>query len=283
MYMLDEGTLQEEKIRFWRDGYVVVRSMFSRAEMAIVGRRVASIPAMNARVEHLRAQQARGAHPSFETIFVWNDVTGEDLFAKIGRSYKLLDRLSHYYEDDVYGYHNKIALKYPGIVGFRPHQDYAYWMHYGCRFPEAHAAFIAIDPASQENGCLQLMPRSHLLGTLPHAAWDEDTGSDSGVRKEVLAELLAKGYELIPIETQPGDVVLFHGNTLHGSADNRSSAPRVAMVATMNTRGNSPDPRHNRPGHPYWSQQARVYQPITESDLDLPLPDFGKRFSQEAQ
>lgn len=281
--MLDTRVLDTEKLRFWRDGFVVVREMFTRDEMHIVRRKIAGIAEMNTRVERLRAQQARGEHPSFETIFVWNDVTGEDLFAKIGRSYKLLDRLSHYYEDDVYGYHNKIALKYPGIAGFRPHQDHAYWMHYGCRFPEAHAAFIALDPATRDNGCLKLMPRSHLLGTLAHGPWSDGNGSDDGVRPNVLQELLASGYELTPVETQPGDVILFHGNTIHGSDDNRSTMPRLAMVATMNTRRNSPDPRRNRPGHPYWSHQERVTSAITENDLALPLPDFTKRFSRDPE
>ena len=36
-------------------------------------------------------------------------------------------RLSYFYDDELYDYHNKIALKYPGIVGFRGHQDHAYW------------------------------------------------------------------------------------------------------------------------------------------------------------
>lgn len=276
-HVLDPATLQAEKIQFWQQGYVVVRQMFTRDEMAIVKRKITQIHEMNARVEHLRAQQALGEHPSFETIFVWNDVTGEDLFAKVGRSYKLLDRLSHYFDDDVYGYHNKIALKYPGIVGFRPHQDHAYWRGYGCRFPEAHAVFIAIDAATEQNGCLRLIPRSHLLGTLPHGSFG-GRGSDDGVLPDALQEVLDGGYELVPIAAEPGDVILFHGNTIHGSNDNGSDQPRVAMIATMNTRRNSPDPRLNRPGHPYWSHQPRVTEPLTEADLDRPLPNFKLRY-----
>ncbi|MCA9681194.1 MAG: phytanoyl-CoA dioxygenase family protein [Myxococcales bacterium] len=279
--MLDENTLQAEKLRFWREGYVIVRGMFSADEMAVVKRKVAEIAVMNARVEHLRARQSLGEHPSFETIYVWNDVEGNDIFAKVGRSHKILDRLSHYYDDDVYDYHNKISLKYPGIVGFRPHQDYAYWRDYGCPFPEAHAVFIAIDAATRANGCLELMPRSHLLGTLPHASWSA-RGSDHGVAPEVLRQLLDAGYQFIAIEAEPGDAILFHGNTIHGSGDNDSPEPRVAMIATMNTRANSPDPARNKPGHPYWTKQVRVRAPITEADLALPLPDFDKRHGSEA-
>ena len=275
--MLEPDALNREKLQFWREGYVLVRGMFTSEEMALVKAKVAQIDAMNARVEHLRARQAEGSHPSFETIFVWNDVEGEDLFARVGRSYKLLDRLSHYYDDDVYDYHNKISLKYPGIVGFRPHQDYAYWRDYGCPFPEAHAAFISIDRATQANGCLRVVPRSHLLGTLEHGSWSA-RGSDHGVQPERMQALLDAGYSFTPIETAPGDVVLFHGNTIHGPEDNNSDQPRLAMIATMNTRRNSPDPRLNKPGHPYWSRQQRVHDPITSADLERPLPDFELRY-----
>lgn len=276
--MLDEVMLIEEKLAFWRRGYVVVRGMFTRDEMAIVKRKVMSIDAMNQRVEGLKMSQARGEHPSFETIFVWNDVDGSDLFAKVGKSYKILDRLSCYYEDDVYDYHNKIALKYPGIVGFRPHQDHAYWRAYGCRFPEAHAVFIAIDDTDRENGCLEIMPESHLLGTLPHGMWSAGSGSDDGVEPAVMQELIATGYQMVPIEMQAGDAVLFHGNTIHGSGDNHSDASRIAMIATMNTRKNSPIAALNRSGHPYYSHQSRVFDAIVEADLDRPLPDFKMRF-----
>jgi len=274
--MLDQATLASEKLHYWRNGHVVVRGMFSPAEMAVVRQRIHAVAAMRARVDHLRALQAQGEHPSFETIFVWNDVLGDDVFAKLGRSDKLLDRLSFYYDDDVYGYHNKIVLKLPGVVGFRPHQDHAYWQGYGCRFPEAHAVYIAIDEATRSNGCLQLVPRSHLLGVLPHGAWS-GRGSDNGVLPEVMQGLYADGYRLEPIEARPGDAILFHGQTIHASDDNTSEQPRLAMIATMNTRNNSPDPAKNRPGHPYWSHQPRITAPITAADLDLPLPRFDLR------
>lgn len=279
---LDPTSLLAEKLHFWQHGYVIVRQAFTPAEMEVVHQKIRSIEAMNQRVEHVRKIQSQGEHPSFETILVWNDVARDDLFAKVGRSYKLLDRLSYYFDDDVYGYHNKISLKYPGIVGFRPHQDYAYWKDYGCRLPEAHAVFISIDRAPHENGCLRLMPRSHLLGTLPHRTWSGQRGSDNGVEPDVLQGLFDRGYELMPIETEPGDIILFHGHTIHGSNDNLSDKPRLAMIATMNTRRNSPDPRFNRPGHPYWTHQIRVHASITEADLALDLPDFALHFKNDA-
>ena len=88
------ATLHLQKMQYWRNGYVVVRKVFSAKEMAVVKQVVMQTTAMNERVTQLRGLQQAGEHPSFRTIFVWNDVDGHDIFAKVGKSYKILDRLS---------------------------------------------------------------------------------------------------------------------------------------------------------------------------------------------
>lgn len=120
-----------EKILFWQNGYFIVRNVFTEDEMRIVKNKILSINEMNDRVNLIRNMILNKEHPSFSTIFVWNDTDGNDIFAKIGKSPKILDRMSNIFDDDIYCYHNKIALKYPGIVGFNPHQDYNYWNKMG--------------------------------------------------------------------------------------------------------------------------------------------------------
>jgi ectoine hydroxylase-related dioxygenase (phytanoyl-CoA dioxygenase family) len=184
--------------------------------------------------------------------------------------------MSQIYDDDVYCYHNKITLKYPGIVGFNPHQDYYYWNEFGVPYPEAHAAFVAIDECTLENGCLQIIPKTHFLGTLPHDNWGKGD-SDNGIKKDVYLSLLKLDYKPIPIIMEPGDVVFFHGNTIHLSNDNNSDKSRIAMLVTLNTKKASPLSSKNI-GHPYYKKHERVYDSIVESDLNLPLPDFKKNY-----
>ena len=79
------------------------------------------------------------------------------------------------------------------------------------------------------------MNRSHLLGTVPHGHWGHSAGypgSDKGVDPRTWENLLANGYGLTPIELEPGDMLLFTGNTIHGAADNLSDRSRLAMIAT---------------------------------------------------
>ena len=264
--------LVEEKATYWAEGYVVVRQVFTPDEMAFVRDVVQSTAKMQSRVATLREKQAAGEKPAFSTIFTWNDVDAKDIFAKVGKSHKILDRLSCFFNDDVYDYHNKIVLKYPGIVGFRPHQDYWYWHKVGVNFPEASAVYIAIDEATQDNGCLQVVPRSHLLGLLNHSMANHP---DSGIEPDTFAALLATGYESVPVPLRSGDAIFFTGQTIHLSDDNRSNKSRIAMIATMNTRHASPDEAlTRRSGHPTWSHQERCTSRITKADVKLPLPDF---------
>ena len=69
-----------------------------------------------------------------------------------------------------------------------------------------------------------------------------------------------------PLELESGDMVLFHCNTLHASDDNRSDEPRIALLGCFNTRHNSP---YITSGHPGFSVQERIVDPITAADLDV--------------
>jgi len=251
-----------EKIHFWREGYIVVKGVFTSEEMNIVRQKIIQQPIFNDRVKSVISKQTNGEHPSFHTISVWNDTDGVDIYSKIGKSYKILDRMSNIFDDDVYCYHNKIALKYPGIVGFNPHQDYYYWNLSGVPFPESHAAFIAIDECTIENGCLQVVPKSHLLGLLPHDNWGRGD-SDNGIKSDVYESLFNKGYSPVPMIMEPGDVCFFHGNTIHLSDDNNSKSSRLAMLVTLNTKRASPIMGKNIYRHPYYTHQTRVFDNIT--------------------
>jgi ectoine hydroxylase-related dioxygenase (phytanoyl-CoA dioxygenase family) len=216
-----------------------------------------------------KERSAGETRPSFETIYVWNDTAGNDAFAKATRSHKIIDRLQAIFGDEVYVYHNKIALKYPGVVGFSYHQDYWYWYQMGNLFPDMCTAMIAIDRHTQANGCLTLVEGSHRAGRLEHVY--RDGVSDSGVDPERLAQL-RKTMPEVPIELEIGDIVIFHCNTLHASADNHSTESRIGLLGCYNTKHN--DPYKTAHGHPGWQVQPKIEEPITEADRKN-LPDFG--------
>lgn len=266
--------MNQEALRdqFWRDGYLVGRRMFASSEVDCLRRAIENNAAMTALSEAVRQKYASGKYPSFETIFVWNDTSGTDIFAKFTRAARLWPLLQRLFGDEVYVYHNKVTVKYPGLPGFRYHQDYAYWYGMGCLYPDMATCFIAADPATRENGCLKVIVGSHKLGRIDHISYDGT--SDSGVNEERLAAILKRLPERY-LELEPGDVVVFHANTLHGSDANLSSQSRLALLGCYNTKHN--DPYVLAHEHPHFLEQAAIEEMVTEADL-VSLPDFAMHY-----
>jgi ectoine hydroxylase len=253
---------------FWERGFTVLRNVFTAGEADILRRAVTQNDHMERHWHKVQSKFESGKYPSFETIFVWNDTSGDDIFAKFTRSNKTLGVVSELFKDDAYVYHNKVALKYPGMPGFRHHQDYYYWYKMGCLYPDLATAYIAIDQATRSNGCLRFIEGSHKLGRLEHTLYDGV--SDSGVDEDRL-EAIRQRMPEVHVELEPGDVALFHCNMLHGSDANHSDQPRLALLGCYNTKHNDPFIRDHP--HPNYVHQSLVREPVTEADVDR-LPDF---------
>ena len=114
----------------------------------------------------------------------------------------------------------KINFKLAGGAGFLPHQDAPAFTTFGQSY---HVTLmVAIDPATRENGCLEVVDGYHGAGLLPQA---HDGTLD-------LAWADAQVWR--PIETQPGDLLFFDSFLPHRSGPNRSSRPRRALYVTYN-------------------------------------------------
>jgi ectoine hydroxylase len=267
--LLSDATLAADSEFFWRHGYLIVRNAFSEEEMDIVRTAVRTNEEMQRRLAAIRAKTESGKHNAFETIFVWNDVSGDDLFAKLTRNYQIFERLEAFFDDRVYVYHNKVALKYPAVPGFQYHQDYFYWYSMGCLYPDMATASLAVDAANRQNGCLRVLDGSHKLGRIDHTFYEEL--EDSGVEPERLAVIKNRCKEVF-VELDPGDFVIFHCNTLHGSDDNSSPLSRLALLGCYNTRHNDPY-KPTSSHHPFFHEQEILTAKVTRADLAR-MPDF---------
>jgi ectoine hydroxylase-related dioxygenase (phytanoyl-CoA dioxygenase family) len=261
--------------QFQRDGYVILRGAFEADEIAVLREAIEANDRMMEKFRDVQAKYLSGKYPSFETLTVWNDTSGDDIFAKFTRSAKIFDLLERIFEDDVYVYHNKVALKYPMMPGFKYHQDYFYWYGMGCLYPDLATCYIAVDPATRSNGCLKLVRGSHRLGRIDHVLFDGV--SDSSVEPERLAAVLERMPEDY-IEMEPGDAVIFHCNILHGSDENRSNMSRLALLGCYNTKHNDPIVRSH--DHPNYLPQTKVYDRVVPEDARR-WPDFDLHYRDE--
>jgi hypothetical protein len=111
------------------------------------------------------------------------------------------------------------AVKSGGGGGqFHFHQDNNYTRHLGASIN----LWTALVPMRPENGCLCIVPRSHLEGD-----WESENAGDGDSHRKVSRDAAASS---IPILMEPGDVVAFSRLTVHGSGANTSSDHRVAYA-----------------------------------------------------
>src|SRR5204863_8894150 len=132
-------------------------------------------------------------------LSLWNH-PGEDIYGMIARCRRVVEGMEQLLGDEVYHYHSKMMLKEPEVGGaWEWHQDYGYWYSNGCLFPYMASCLIAIDRATKDNGCLQVIKGSHQMGRIDHGKAGEQKGADIERVNEAL-----KNLELVYCEMEPG-------------------------------------------------------------------------------
>lgn len=218
-------------------GYVIVPGLLGDDEAKCLAETARGDLAMES--ESTSRSDASGR----QTILTVRDDLKDDVYSRLVRLQRIVGAMSEFLGDEVYHYHHKLMLKQPRVGGaWEWHQDYGYWYNYGCLYPTMASCYIAIDRATPANGCLQVIPRSHLLGRLDHGKVAGQTGVDT-TRVDAILKRLPKMH----VEMEPGDGLFFHGNLLHRSDANTSPDPRWSLILCYNTKSNDPYEvlRHN--------------------------------------
>src|ERR1041385_5062279 len=167
--LMQKHCLSEAQIaQFHRDGYLIVRSLFDRDEAEIMRKTAKADQAFN---QH--AYKLQDGEGGVSKLVLWNKA-GEDLYGTVARTERIVDAMERFLGDEVYHYHSKMSIKEPLTGGaWSWHQDYGYWYQNGCLFPDLASVMIAVDPNTRENGCLQVLRCSHLLGRIEHGRYGE--------------------------------------------------------------------------------------------------------------
>ena len=88
--------------------------------------------------------------------------SGRRLYGMFSRNRRIVDRVEQILRDEPYHYHSKMIMKEARTGGaWAWHQDYGYWYDNGVLFPNLCSVFVAVDPATRANGCLQVLRGSH--------------------------------------------------------------------------------------------------------------------------
>ena len=243
--MVATGPLSKAQIeQFQQDGYIFVQ-LFDAEEMTLLlntARADHNMISHNIPVKDAAGRQSK--------LSLWNH-PGDDIYGMIARSHRVVDSMEQLLGGEVYHYHSKMMLKEPKVGGaWEWHQDYGYWYQNGCLFPDMASCLIAVDRATKENGCLQVLKGSHHMGRVEHGRFGEQTGADP---ERVAAAM--KRCELVYCEMEPGTALFFHGNVLHASAANTSPNPRWSLICCYNKASNDP---YKASHHPNYTKLEKV-------------------------
>jgi ectoine hydroxylase-related dioxygenase (phytanoyl-CoA dioxygenase family) len=260
---MSKGVISDQDVRrYEKDGFVIVRNFLDKEEIELLGRA--------AREDRVLDQHSFGradGEGGTVRLSVWNHPT-DTIYGAVARSESVVNSAEKLLGGEVYHYHSKMIMKDAKVGGaWTWHQDYGYWYQNGVLFPQLASVFIAIDRATKENGCMQVIRRSHELGRINHVT----TGDQAGAEMEHVNEAL-KRLELVYVEMEPGDALFFHCNLLHRSDQNRSDNPRWSMICCYNAARNDP----------YKESQHPRYTPLVKVP-DLEIRNAGrKRFADSS-
>ncbi|MCO5297558.1 MAG: phytanoyl-CoA dioxygenase family protein [Fimbriimonadaceae bacterium] len=204
---------EAERTQFETEGYVVLHDLFSPSDAVALR-------------EHFMALREEGSHPGdYDGV----DIGGNDPLKRYPRMIHMhrWDAISRDWVLDP-----KIGAALRSLSGEEPYavQTMLYFKPAGARGQALHqdqtylraapgtclAAWMALDPCDEENGCLQVVPGSHTLPLLCTERADT-TQSFTDVTVPVPG-----GMAPVPVRMQPGDVLFFHGLLIHGSFPNTS-------------------------------------------------------------
>jgi ectoine hydroxylase-related dioxygenase (phytanoyl-CoA dioxygenase family) len=199
--------------QFQADGYVVIPGLFSPEEV-------------DHYLDHYMTMRAQGELPG---DFAGVNANSTDPLKKFPRMIHMhrWDELSLQWMIDErlnrcmtallgrepYAVQTMLYFKPPGARGQALHQDQYYLR---VQPGTCLAAWMALDRCNEENGCMQVVPRSHLLPLLC------TTQADTTKSFTDVTVPIPEGMHSVPVIMEPGDVFFFNGQAIHGSFPNVS-------------------------------------------------------------
>jgi phytanoyl-CoA hydroxylase len=204
----------EEKRQYDEQGYVIARGLFPADE----ARRLA---------DHYMELRSRGSFPGDSSGVDFGSNDPLKRYPRMIHMHRWDERslswfldpriggvLTALMEREPYAVQTMIYFKPPKARGQALHQDQFYLR---VQPGTCIAAWMALDPTSEENGCLRVVPGSQGWPLLCTEKADlKESFTDVTVP-------IPAGTKVLSMDMAPGDVLFFNGQVVHGSGPNRST------------------------------------------------------------
>lgn len=240
--------LSHEKInQFNSDGFLPFPEMLTALEVKSlhqrledIGNEVVEFPQEYVQIEpRVTAGEAEADPIRFNNVRkIWNLTRYDLVFRELARHPKILDVVHSLIGPDLKIYVDQTLCK-PARVGSAkpPHQDSAYWTNIDP--PNLVICWIALDDATEDNGCMRFIPGSHKLGVVEHKHLEDFRVED---------EKIAYDRE-VSVPLKAGGCSFHHSLALHRTDANTSDQRRIGLtVAYMDAHskyvGKPPQPEY---------------------------------------
>ena len=223
--------VQVDVARYQQEGYLTTTAVVTdaslaqlRAESDRLVRLCASESQRYARrieweVDHLAEEEKRGMEKVIRKLEPVSDLS--PLFRELAYSPEITRPVSAIFGEPVELFEDKLNLKLPGGSPYPWHQDWV--CCWRAHTDQLVTCFIYLDDADASNGCLQVVPGSHLgKPILPFRAGSHFEVDPAYVDRD----------RIVPAPLKAGEMIFFDPYLLHYSDLNRSRTPRRAIIFT---------------------------------------------------
>jgi hypothetical protein len=216
-FLVKRGVFEQGEVERLREGYDYILSLVEQGgidQQYMTGK---------GREVHIHVQAPEGSDDSEAVRYLrkvqWPSMI-HPAFEEIRNSPKFPALLEPLIGTSLKQFINQVNFKMPGgEIDFPWHQDIRPTPAFREQENNYVQTIIVVDEATVENGCLHIVPESHRLGNLKvkrYAAGQVEDHVDVS--------------QAIPLEAQPGDVVMFTSYTVHGSKPNTTDKPRRSYI-----------------------------------------------------
>jgi ectoine hydroxylase-related dioxygenase (phytanoyl-CoA dioxygenase family) len=219
---------------YWREGYAIVRGLFSAEEIAEITAATDEVYAegmahgRSFRHGNLFYNVAAVADGEPVVRMVQWPAYHQRALSRLRLDIRIAQLLEPLIGRDLKQIINQIHWKAAGSLGdFAWHQD-SRSRRPSSAFRNLGTAYVqtglAIDPHTPESGCMRFIPRSHLRGDLGMDCSKKALGTamtDTALEAVGLSEI-----DAVDLLLEPGDLALWSPYLVHGSGTNRSAHKR---------------------------------------------------------
>lgn len=131
------------------------------------------------------------------------------------------------------------------------HEDSAYWKGRFDKYDSIVTIWLALDPSTKENGCMRVIPGTHLNGFSEYEEVDKSTNTFHARIKNVEEE------KAVYFELQRGECSLHDSRIIHGATANTSPYRRCGYTMRYLSASTKVLPVDKNAGWKFWLARGR--------------------------